>query len=247
MVEIQDFIRRNVLVSSDQGFMIVNRFDYDSNNVGQGKSILDHGNICTVEASACINALKEIKSPIIFDIGSNIGAFTIWMSKFFNSGKIYSFEPQRLIFQMLCGNLAINNIFNVYPYNVAFGNTNCRIEVEEPNYNLPHDFGTFSLVNDTIKDKANKFIIDLYTVDNFILGLNLDKIDLIKIDAEGMDLQILQGASETIKKFKPILFVEYFDKFTSIKNELETFFKEINYSSEIVSNNMLGISNDRKN
>lgn len=246
MFEIKDMIRRNVLVSSDQGMMIVNRFDFDQNKVGQGQSILDHGNICTVEASTCIKSIINLTDPVIFDIGSNIGSFSIWLAKFFPNGKIYSFEPQRLIFQMLCGNLAINNIFNVYTYNIAFGNTNCRIEIEEPNYNIPNDFGTFSLVNNTIKDKSNKSIIDLYTVDNFMSGSKIDKIDLIKIDAEGMDLQILQGASETIKKYKPILFVEYFDNVISIKNDLDMFFKEINYSSEIINNNMLGIPNVRK-
>jgi FkbM family methyltransferase len=245
MFNIGDKIRRNILVSSDPGIMIVNRFDYNQNNVGQGQSILDHGNICTVEANTCINAIANKKNPVIFDIGANIGAFTIWLAKYFNEGKIYSFEPQRLVFQMLCGNIAINNIFNVYAYNLAFSKDNCRIEIQEPNYNIPNDFGTFSLVNNTINDKSEKIILDLYTIDNFVIGQQIENIDLIKIDAEGMDLQILHGAIETIKKYKPVIFVEFFDNNKSIQNELETFLKDLNYSKEILGNNILGIPNGK--
>jgi len=247
MFEINDMVRRNVLVSSDHGLMIVNRFDYNENRVGHGQSILDHGNICTVEASACIDVIKHIKDPIIFDIGSNIGAFTIWLAKYFPKGKIYSFEPQRLIFQMLCGNLAINNIFNVHAYNLAFGSNNCRIQFQEPNYNIPNDFGTFSLVNNTINEKSENLIIDLYTVDNFISGMNINKIDLLKIDAEGMDLEILNSGIETIKKYKPAIFVEYFDNNKSFEDEINLFLSNLNYSSTIIGNNILGIHNDKKN
>ena len=245
MFNISDKIRRNVLVSSDLGPMIVNRFDYNKNKVGQGQSLLDHGNICTVEASICINVLKNKKNPVIFDVGSNIGAFTIWLAKYFNEGKVYSFEPQRLIFQMLCGNIAINNIFNVYAYNLAFGKDNCRIEILEPNYNIPNDFGTFSLVNNTINDKSEKIIIDLYTIDNFVTENKIEKVDLIKIDAEGMDLQVLNGAIETIKNSKPVIFVEFFDNNKSIQTEIESFLQELNYSKEIIENNILGIPNDK--
>lgn len=242
MWHVSDKIRRNVLVSSDQGLMIVNRFDHNQNMVGNGQFILDHGNICTVEANACINAIRHIEKPIIFDIGANIGAFTTWMSNYFPNGKIYSFEPQRLVFQMLCGNLAINNLFNVHAYNMALGKENSRIEFLEPNYNQPNDFGTFSLVNDTINKKSDRSIIDLCTLDAFVNGFNITNIDLIKVDVEGMDIDVLQGAKTTIERFKPVIFVEYFDNNRSIKEELEYIFNQLNYSIEVIGNNILGIS-----
>lgn len=240
MYYVSDKVRRNILVATDQGLMIVNRFDYNENLVGNGRFLLDHGNVCTVEANACINALANNKTPIIFDVGANIGTFTTWLSNYFPKGKVYSFEPQRLVFQILCGNLAVNNLFNVYPYHMALGNDNGRIQFLEPDYNEPADFGTFSLKNNTIKNKSESTIIDLYKIDSFVEGFQIPKIDLLKIDAEGMDLDILKGAEKTIKDFNPVIFVEFFDNNISKKDEISNFLLEHNYSLEIIGNNILG-------
>lgn len=243
MFHLSDKLRRNVLVACDHGLFLVNRFDYNHNQVGSGKFILDHGNICTVEANYCINAIKHLEEPIIFDIGANIGGFTSWLARYFVQGKIYSFEPQRLVFQILCANLAINNLHNVYAYNMALGNYNSKIKVYEPNYEIPNDFGRFSLVKDTIPHKASEIIIDMITLDDFILINEIPRLDLLKIDTEGMELMILEGSKNIIKRWKPVLLIEYSDEIDCINDQIKSFLDQFGYQYQYTANNIFATCN----
>jgi FkbM family methyltransferase len=242
MFEIDNKSRRNVLVACDHGLMLINRFDYNQNQVGHGQFILDHGNLCTLETQNCIDAIRHLSNPIILDIGANIGGFSSWMARYFNKGKIYCFEPQRLVYQILCANMSINNLDNVYAYNIALGNQTSKIKFLEPNYNVPNDFGTFSLVRDTIKEKSNEIIIDMYSLDDFVDQYQISQLDLLKIDTEGMEIMILQGGQRSIKKFKPVLFIEYSDGVDSWHDQIEIFLNEYNYSYQYIGNNLLAKS-----
>jgi FkbM family methyltransferase len=235
-----DKVHRNVLLSCDHGLMIVNRFDCNDNQVGHGQWLLDHGNTSTIEAFNCYEFIKEFSEPVVFDIGANIGTFTTWMSRAFPQGKIYSFEPQREVFKMLCGNASINNLYNVYPYNIGLGKDNTKIEFEEPNYFRKNDFGTFSLVEDIITEKTNnKVVVDIHTIDWFLEHYNIPKVHLLKIDVEGMDLDVLIGGSNTIKKHLPIIFVEHCDNRKTIIDDIKQFLNQYEYDYTVVGNNLL--------
>lgn len=237
---IGDKIHRNILVSCDHGLMIVNRFDCNHEQVGHGQWLLDHGNCSTVEASSCVQVLKNINLPIIFDVGANIGTFTTWMAKAFPSSKIYCFEPQHAVFQQLAGNIALNNLYNVYTYNIALGSFIEYVELYQPDYFQNFDFGTFSIVKqDNIPRTTEKNVIQVLTVDKFMEIYKVPRLDLLKIDAEGMDLQVLLGASYAIKSFRPKIFVEHFDNITSLKNDIELFLKPFGYKFDSIGNNLL--------
>lgn len=238
--KVGDKIHRNVLLSCDHGLMIVNRFDCDSNGVGHSQWLLDHGNVSTVEALYCHELIREITNPIIFDIGANIGTFTTWMAKAFPKGKVYSFEPQRQVFQMLSGNAAINNLYNVYTYNIGLGKENTKIEFEEPNYFEKNDFGTFSLVQEVITEKTkDKIVVQINTLDWFIDYYKIPKVHLLKVDVEGMDLDVLVGGSNTIKKHLPIIFIEHCDNRKSVLEDIKKFLDRYEYNYEIIGNNVL--------
>lgn len=71
-----------------------------------------------------IDLLKKIikSGDNIIEVGSNIGAHTVFLAlDICQHGKIFSFEPRRILFQILCGNLSINNIENVYTYCFGLG------------------------------------------------------------------------------------------------------------------------------
>jgi FkbM family methyltransferase len=242
MILVKDKIRRNVLVSSDHGLMIVNRFDTNSEQVGHGQWLLDHGNTSTIEAQAAYDCLRDRQRPVIFDVGANIGTFTTWMANTFPQGKIYCFEPQRLIFQMLCGNVAINNFDNCYIYNMAVGNTNTRIEVQEPDYYKQEDFGIFSLVEDKVYNKSGiSTVVDIITVDTFVELNNIPRVDYIKIDVEGMDIDVLRGAVNTLKKFSPCIFIEHNDNRRSILEEIVEYLGKDHYNFKVIGNNVLAV------
>lgn len=238
--KIGDKVNRNVLLSCDHGLMIVNRFDRDQNQVGHSQWLLDHGNVSTVETHHCYQKIKNIQSPIIFDVGANIGTFTTWMSKAFPNGKVFSFEPQRSVFQMLCGNVAINNLYNVYTYNCALGDTNSRMEAYEPNYFGNEDYGTFSLVDNVVKNITDeKLIVEVKTIDWIMDFYSIPRVDLIKIDVEGMDLSVLKGARQMIEKFHPYIFIEHYDNRVSILEELDSFLNQYEYKYDIIQNNLI--------
>jgi len=237
---IGDKPRRNLLVSTDQGTMIVNRWDCNHEGVGHSQWLMDHGNVSTVEADTCIRALEGIPQPRIFDIGANIGTFTTWMASAFPGGRIHSFEPQRAVFQMLTGNVAINNLYNVYTYNMGLGAEDTYIEFNEPNYFKYCDFGTFTLnTREFVERTENTVVVEVRTVDSFVATYRIDRVDLMKIDVEGMDLDVLRGAHNTIRKFLPKIFIEHNNNVVSIKDQILEVLDPYGYTCEVVGNNII--------
>lgn len=230
---------RNVLVNTDQGLMIVNRFDFDKEEVGHSRWLLDHGNCNTLEVNDCYQAIKDITNPIVFDVGANIGTISIWLSKILSLGHVYSFEAQRQIFYQLAGNVAINNLYNIDVFNYVVSSQEGFITFNEPNYFTNYDFGTFSLLEEKIPTTQNKIIVPCITLDKFLKDYKIPKVDLLKIDVEGMDLKVLEGSVDIIDKFAPAIYIEHFDNTTSSLNEIQTFLSNYNYSFDIRKNNLL--------
>lgn len=250
--KIGDQKKSNVLVTCDHGLLIVNRFD---NDCSVGRFILDHGNNNTIEADFTIRAIGEKESPVIFDVGSNIGTYTYWLAKKYPKGKIYCFEPQRNIFQILCGNMAVNNIFNVHAFPFAMSDVNETIQVSEVNYNAPGCFSVYSLdeeVDRKYEITEEKCSVHCMTIDTFVEMFHIEKIDFIKVDVEGFDIKVLNGAKRTIERFEPDLFVEYLNLGSSgdykTRNEgqkkLEEKIKEFNYTSFVVGHDIYATKNN---
>lgn len=79
--------------------------------------------------------LIDLEDSEIVDIGANNGHFTIEFAHYVgDNGRVYSFEPQRIIFQQLCGNVFLNGLDNVYCYNTAVGDMDGITTIETPNY-----------------------------------------------------------------------------------------------------------------
>ncbi|MBB7735352.1 FkbM family methyltransferase, partial [Escherichia coli] len=105
----------------------------------------NYGEWCEVEVELYRTLLSENSN--IIEIGANIGLHTIPLSRICSKGKVICFEPQPPIFNMLCGNLALNNILNVIPYNKAVGNACGIIEIPVSSYDKPWNYGSFSIEN----------------------------------------------------------------------------------------------------
>lgn len=240
--------------------MIVNRFDNNINSVSL--TLLDHGNNNTVEADLALRMLANVKDPVVFDIGSNIGTYATWIAKAlmnFN-GKVYCFEPQREVFQMLCGNMAVNNIFNVYAHQVGLGREEKFIDMPVVDYCANgSSFGAFSLDGvdrkryNTIPNSTQR--VKITTLDKFVEEWNIEKIDFIKIDAEGLDIDVLEGGKNTIQKFKPDLFVEFLnlgstkDEQTSEegKSNLISYLQNIGYQAHVVGHDIFATTKNLTN
>ena len=150
----------------------------------------------------------------ILDIGANIGSHSIYWSRERNAKKVYAFEPLDTTYDILTKNIELNNLEDtITSYNFGLYNkeTNARIL-----YFWKENLGGTSF----IPDGNGGF--KLKTLDSLDIK---EKIDLIKIDVEGAEVQTIEGALETIKANKPVLVIETFTH----KDEVENLILPIGY------------------
>ncbi len=147
---------------------------------------------------------QQILRPnsVVVEAGANIGLHTLPLARAVGpGGRVIAFEPQRIIFQILCANLALNGIANVLIRNEAVGDNHAGdqwIHVPPVDYSSPENFGGIELGGDR-GERVRVTSID---------SLNLSQLDLLKADVEGMELFCLKGATDTIRRLRPILYVE---------------------------------------
>lgn len=136
----------------------------------------------------------------VIEAGANVGAHTVLLAKLVGQqGTIYAFEPQRVIFQLLCANLALNDLFNVRAYHGALGRQRATIKVPATDYSAEANFGGISLIASGAGED-----VPLCTIDS----MGIEKLNLLKIDVEGMEAEVIAGAAQTIRKLRPVLYVE---------------------------------------
>lgn len=173
---------------------------FNKNDQYVGRSIENYGEFSELEVELFSQICKS--GDTIIEVGANIGTHTQYLSKAVgNSGKVFAFEPQRIVFQSLCANMALNSITNVYTYQIALGSEEKTIFIPPINYSKSGNFGGISVDG----FKKGEPIVQK-TLDSFLE--QIDTLKMIKIDVEGMEEEVLKGSVKTIEKFKPILYVE---------------------------------------
>lgn len=177
-----------------RGLMMFNR-----NDIFLGRSLERYGEWAEVE----IVLLQELVRPgdTVVDVGANIGTHAIALATFVGpGGTVHAFEPQRHIYNLLCGNIALNAKDRVYCYRQAVGAASGFIDVPVYNPDRALNFGAVVL------DEPARFKerVDVVTVDS----LKLESCRLIKADVEGMEAAVLEGAADTIRRLRPFLLVE---------------------------------------
>jgi FkbM family methyltransferase len=205
-------------VELDDRLMIMLENDALTNMVAKNKEYEPH-------FRTIVNAFLNIGDRVI-DAGANCGFHTITMSKLVGDiGKVYSFEPLRIIYQQLNCNVFINGLSNVTTYNCAIGNENKIISITPPNYQLPGNIGNTWVNLNSTGDSINMVKLD---------GFITEKIKFIKLDIQGCELFALNGMLYIIKTHNPILFVEMEDchltRYNTTTTELTKFIKnQLNY------------------
>lgn len=143
---------------------------------------------------------KNFKGEGAFvDVGANIGLMSIFVASRFPEAVIHAFEAHPETMDILKQNLSINQLSWVYPNAFALGN-------EEGEFMIYTDHGKnrggASLISPDVLTEG--FEIPVRRLDN----LNLNKIEMIKLDVEGYELEVLKGAEQTIRRDHPVLIVE---------------------------------------
>jgi FkbM family methyltransferase len=247
-----------VLVSSDHGTMIVNRFDYrmvdKDRGYGVGFQILEKSAFDPQEVDLAMTLLQSRRKyfgngVIAIDCGANIGVHTIeWAKKMTGWGSVIAIEAQERIFYALAGNIVINNCFNARAVCAAAAASNGTMQAPNPDYLQPSSFGSLELSQrantEFIGQKidysdAKTSVIRTLTLDSFAL----DRIDLIKIDVEGMELDVLEGAAQSIACHHPVLIVE---SIKTDKAKLQEWLQQNDYRTFAMGLNILAIHQSDK-
>jgi FkbM family methyltransferase len=148
--------------------------------------------------------VDKTKKNVIIDIGAQSGLYTLY-AKHLPLSVFYSFEPYPLTYKLLNDNILINEIHNVNTFNLAISNRKGRAILNT----CKHHNGVHTLGENVLRFQDIEPIeVETNTLDNLFYDKDIP-VDFIKIDTEGHELFILQGGEKTIKKYKPIIQLEY--------------------------------------
>lgn len=211
-----------VMVSTAHGTMIVNRNDYRMVNETQGYGMgyqLFNNSCYDIDEVRVVLQLLDLRHKhfgdgvFAIDCGANIGVHTVeWAKHMTEWGTIVGIEAQERLYYALAGNIAINNCLNASVINAAVGAEIGALAIPKLDYNQTSSFGSFELRQrpntEFIGQKAdyhnNTQNVAVVTIDSF----DFERVDFIKIDVEGMEIDVLDGAQATIEKFHPLMVIE---------------------------------------
>lgn len=167
------------------------------------------------EASTNRTLAKYIKdTDIVIEAGANLGSETILISRQLKKGHLYSFEPNPYTFDRLKINKTINELTNVDVFDDALGEKDGTIH-----FNIyPKEFcnpGMSSKYMET--SNTRKISVNQKTLDSFVKEQNIARVDFIKMDIQGAEMDLILGSHETISKYKPTIFTEAFDLYNDTK------------------------------
>jgi FkbM family methyltransferase len=181
------------LVEARYGRMIVNRHD-----VYVGRSFLTYGEFSEGE----VHFLRALVGPgmAVVEAGANYGAHTIPLAQMVGrGGTVLAIEPQRLAYQALCGNTALNSLAQVKTIQAAVGAAMGQIVVPALDPDVPNNIGGLALGSHEHGERVPQITVD---------SLDVPRLDLLKADVEGMEPEVLIGAVATLRRHRPLLYLE---------------------------------------
>ncbi|MBL4862663.1 MAG: FkbM family methyltransferase [Crocinitomicaceae bacterium] len=199
-----------------------------------------------------INFLKKHlkKGDGFIDIGANIGSYSLIASKLVGEhGKVHAFEPIEDVYNRLLFNVQLYDLENVTTCKKAIYETKDLLKFFVSSH---ENLGMSSIFHhDTESGHMER--VEAISLDEYVSALNIEKINLIKIDIEGAELFALKGMQNTIKKFRPIIVMEISEDVlqnSSIKStDVIDFMEEFDYSRCAINQNgeQIDISHDHQN
>lgn len=172
------------------------------------------------------------KGDCVVDGGANFGYNAVMMGNQIGpNGTLIAFEPQRIIYQQLNANIILNDIFNSYTFNLALSNKSGEeIYMSAVDYNA----GWVNIGDTSVGyggDKVSTLALD---------DLGLSNFDFFKLDVQGYEVFVLEGATNVIKTFMPYIFIEVephqLAKFNKQADDVFSFLKNIGYEIYNINN-----------
>jgi FkbM family methyltransferase len=161
--------------------------------------------------------ISKLKPKVFIDVGAHIGYYTMLVHKL-GAEKIIAIEPDPRVFRILNRSIEANKLDNIITINrAAYDKSNVKLELH-----LSTKSGLSSIFSSHLtKTRCGTITIKTITLDEVYRSLNLEKIDVVKIDVEGAESYVLSGANEIINAFRPLFLVEI--KIQNQQNVSESF------------------------
>lgn len=156
--------------------------------------------------------LELPQNSTILDIGANVGMFSLSYASMFKKAEIHCFEPVPFIYKYLRKNLEMNpNLScNVHAHNLGMSNCLERKQLSIPvpqqheRYIKKLDNRLYSILG----QGEDKFEAQFIPLDKWVRESEISNVDFIKIDVEGYEYLVLEGANDTLRSFQPIVMLE---------------------------------------
>lgn len=218
----------SLLFEKGETWIIINNdiyLQYNNKFNSVSSIILDYGNFEEVELELVHKNLSE--KSVFFDIGANVGLYSLSAARQFNNIEIHAFEPVPDTFRELKNNLEKNQLNSKIIINqLAVSNTNESVYMTTDYHSSNYMTESTSL--------QNKIEVTCTTIDDYVEKYSIQKIDFIKIDVEGQELLVLQGCEQCLKKFKPILLVEIIEQENIFfDRKFQDYMQVINYLTDL--------------
>lgn len=168
---------------------------------------------------------KVERGNVILDIGANVGYYSLMASRLVGpEGVVHAFEPSPRNIRYALQHFEINDIKNVCL-------NECAVSSKSGN-------ARFDASIDPVTQRISKdggIEVKTITVDDYVRQTAIGKVDVIKIDVEGHEIDVLRGAKEVLRYHKPKVFVETHDRFVpGIHEECEKFLLELGFVVEVL-------------
>lgn len=194
-------------------------FVYNPNDTFIGKSLECYGEWSEFEIDILRQFIKE--GDTVFDVGANIGTHTVAFSRMVGkTGQVFAFEAQPRLEKILAANIELNNCGNVVWDLRAIGPADGKLTLSPlPSDDTAFNFGTGSA-------GVGGADVDMLAIDTFAAEMSPS---VIKIDVEGMELDVIRGARQTIERCKPVLYFDVGDDGGLDGDEIDALLREIGY------------------
>lgn len=143
--------------------------------------------------------LRKFNTPVVFDVGANVGNYSNSIKSLSPDVKLFSFEPHPKSFEILKLNSEKYG-YNAYGY--ALGKEKSKLmlyDYEKESEGTEHASLFKETFDNIYKEKVISYEVEVTTLDEFVKENNIDKINLLKIDTEGNDYNVLLGSKKSLK------------------------------------------------
>lgn len=167
--------------------------------------------------------LLEKEKPVVFDVGANEGEYAASVKSTAPGALIYAFEPHPVTYKKLKAKAAELGFLSL---NLGFSDRRETLTIYDYKENDGSSHASLykGVIEENFRSESTSHDVELIAVDDFVQEHDVQHIDLLKIDTEGHELKVFQGAGETLRQGK-VEFIQF--EFNEMNVYSRTFFKDI--------------------